>query len=309
MKPLWLAALGVLAAFAVGGCTSDQYARMLIEQDTGFGKSDLAWYPKGEEMVNKNRITAARRVAMPDKVDIDVWVLDSPKQPARGTVLVLHDLRESKVAYLSLARHLAGQGFDVLLPDLRAHGRSSGKYVAFGALEKLDQSRTLEALDKDKLVADPLYVFGVGLGGAVAIQYAAIDPRVQGVVAIAPFRDMYSYGRKITALAMPFKTDQEFAQLVTRAGEIADFNPAEANTVAAAARVHCPLLLMHGSTDLTTPYSDSEAILAAAKGAKRLEQFLGGHLGVMVGRENDVVKGIERVASGRLEPASRPAQE
>ena len=300
----------LLGMTLLAGCTTDQYARMLIQQDTGYGKINEQMVGSSDQLVKTGAITAARRVEMPDKTVIDVWVRKAAAgTEARGTVLALHGLCDSKVTYLSLARKLNEKGFDVVLPDLRAHGRISGEYVTFGALEKLDQQRVMDELLKEKLIAEPFYVFGASMGAAVAIDYAAIDPRVQGVLAVAPYRDMYSFCRTLANRFAPLMSEADFRKVVDRAGQIGGFKPDEASTVQSAAKARCPLLLMHGRLDTVVPFADSEVILAAAKGPKQLEPVpWAGHLGVLFGREDNLVKGIETISSGRIETAtSQPA--
>lgn len=312
MKMKTLLGCSVLwSACLLTGCTVDQYAGMLIKQDTTYGKVNEAVVGSSKQLVDRKVISAARRYTMPDNVEIDVWVLKAkPEVEAQGTVLVLHGLCDSKVTYLRLARMLSDKGFDVVLPDLRAHGRSTGKHVTYGALEKQDQKRVVEALLKEKVIGEPLYVFGADLGGSVAILYAAIDPRVQGVMAVAPSRDMRSMCRRFFSRNAILLNEQQFEKVIARAGEMGKFDPSQASALADVAKVRCPLLLVHGKLDLLVPYSDSEALHAAAGGPKELEiiTFLD-HFGVVFAREPSIVKGIEKVVSGRLSATTQPAAE
>lgn len=294
-------AAAFLSGVALGGCTIDEYARQIIQQDTSFGKVRQAITGTSEQLLKNKAISAARRYEMPDKTQIDVWIVESAGEQARGTVLVLHGLCDSKVTYRRLAKMLSKEGFDVVLPDLRGHGRSTGKYVTYGALEKHDQKRVMDALFDEKLIGEPVYVFGASLGASVAIQYAAIDERVQGVMAMAPTRDLRAFARRMLALV----SDEEFEKSLARAGEMGKFNPADASAIHAVARLTCPLLLVHGKLDRVVPCADSEALHAAAGGPKALELVpWAGHLGVLFGQESKIVEGIERLASGRVGPAT-----
>ncbi len=299
MKRLTLIFCSALAVCAVlTGCSIDQHAKMLIQQDTGHGKRQYWVLPQSEKMVKSGTIFAARLYTMPDGTKIDLWIYKaSTKTKGAGTVLFLHDVGDSKVAYMRVARKLAKKGFDVVLTDLRAHGRSSGKITTFGALEKYDQKRTIDELYKEKLISEPLYVFGFGLGGAVAIQYAAIDPRVRGVMAMAPYCDIESICRK----AFPILGDEDIQKVLVRAGETGKFDPADASALKAIATVRCPVLLVHGKFDITVPYAHSEALLAAAGGPKELDsQPLLNHVSIHFNRWDEMVKGIEKIASGQV---------
>ncbi len=274
-------------------------AKMLVEQNTNYGKVNQAMLGSSAVLVRQGKIAHGRRYTMPDKIEIDVWILKaSPKALPQGTVLAIHALGDAKIAYLMLAKLLAEKGFNVVLADLRAHGRSTGRYVTYGALEKHDQRRVIDALYEEKLISEPLLAFGVSLGGSVAIQYAAVDPRVKGVMAMAPPKDLKSVARKL--IDAPNMSDEDLDDVLARAGEIGKFDPAAASTLEAIAKVRCPVLLVHGKLDKIVPYTDSEELKKAAGGPVELELIpLAGHIGMLFGREAKIVADLERLAAKR----------
>lgn len=293
------------ACLALTGCTVDQHAMMLIEQDTQYGKRNIALVGPSDQLVKNKKdtlISATRIYTMPDGTKIDVWIYKAlPKTEPRGTILVLHGLGDSKVTYMKMARMLARKGFDVVLTDLRAHGRSTGRFVTYGALEKNDQRITMNELYKEKVVSEPLYVFGLELGGAVAIQYAAIDPRVKGVMAVRPYRDITSAARSFFKLIAPLMSEEDIQKVIVKAGEIGKFKPAEASALKDIPKVSCSVLLVHGKLDMSVPYDDSKALFAAANEPKELELLpWASHLSIFFGREAKIVKDIEKLASGKV---------
>ena len=311
-------ALGFCALLAccglLGGCTIDHCARDLIKQDTIYGKVNMVVLGSSKQLEERGDISAGRRYTMPDKVEIDVWVLKaSSKAAPKGTVLVIHGLGDAKVTYLKLAKMLAKKGFDVVLPDLRAHGRSTGRYVTYGALEKHDQRRVIDPLYEEKLISEPLLALGVGLGGSVAIQYAAVDPRVKGVMAMAPFKDLKSVTREL--ISTPFMSNEDLQQVLARAGEMGKFDPAAASALEAIAKVRCPVMLVHGKLDMLVRHTDSEELRKAAGGPAELELISwAGHIGMIFGREAKVVASLEKLASQALavpeeEPKEEPKEE
>ena len=307
LKPMtWM----LLATTVIlGGCSVDQYANMILKRDTWYGKGNENLLGSSEQMVRNGRIFAARNYKMPDDVDIDVWIIKAPPNiPQKGTVLILHGLGDSKAAHLRLAKKLKNRGFDVVLPDLRVHGRSTGKYVTYGAIEKHDQKRVMDKIYAEGLVQEPLYVFGVTMGASVAIQYGAIDPRVKGVMAMVPSRDFRTLAKRFVNRFNLLISDEDFEQVLVRCGEIGNFHPNDASALDAAAKLTCPLLLVHGKLDTIVPHADSVAIRDAAGGPVELElPALLGHLGVLVGRENSVVADIERLAAGEIGKATPPS--
>jgi pimeloyl-ACP methyl ester carboxylesterase len=292
---VWLAGLGA------GGCAGgeDASARLLIEPATMLGKVALAITGTGKQLVERGQISQHRRV-MGLGVEIDVWVIkarpakngeqaDEPK----GTVVLIHPLMNGKYWFLPLGRLLARRGWDVVLPDLRAHGRSGGTYITWGAKEKHDIDMVMDDLIGDGSVSDRIYVLGASLGGLVAVQYAALDRRVRGVMALAPPASMRRIARRI----LPLETPSSFEQSLLEAGAIAGFYPDGASAVDAARQLTCPIILAHGWLDPIVPYGHSRAIYRAAREPKKLIPLpLSGH---------DAGLGMELWLAARIEELAK----
>ena len=58
--------------------------------------------------------------------------------PTGKTAVLVHGYRDSSVGMLMLARMYASYGYNVLLPDLHAHGQSQGKDIRMGWLDRKD---------------------------------------------------------------------------------------------------------------------------------------------------------------------------
>lgn len=271
----------LVLAILIGGCGADYNALQIIQQNTDAGKILQNIAGTGEQLVAAGRIDLHRSYQMPDKVTIDVWVLlakggakaknlpDGRSPQARGTVVVLHGLTESKALfpYFGVAERLRTRGYDVVLLDLRAHGRSGGKYITYGAIEKTDVKTVVDKLIAEGEIHQPIYAFGATLGGATAIQYAGIDPRCKGVMAMTPYKD----ARSIARSRLPLLRSDDFDAALQRASQLAKFDPDEASSVKVARELtNTPLLLVHGILDLTVPSEHSQAIFDAAAGPKKL---------------------------------------
>ena len=298
-----LALVASLSALLTG-CGTDQYARMLVEPNTTYGQLNEALMASSPQLVRSGTVALAPRITMPDGTEIDAWILTAnvaDGEDPRGTVMVLHGLADAKVSYLALGRMLAERGFDVVLPDLRAHGRSGGEYVTYGAREKLDLLRVMDELYDRERVAEPLYVVGADVGGMTAIQYAAIDPRVEGVLALAAPLDMAVTADRMLRRVAPLLTREEVADAINRAGDLAGFDPAEASALRAIEQVRVPVILSHGRLDAVVPFSDSEQRRAAAGGPVELVAHpLLGHVGLLLGRDAAIAARVERLAAGRV---------
>lgn len=105
----------------------------------------------------------------------------------KGTVLLLHGYGLAQFSMMPWAFLLAEEGWRCILVDLRGHGKSTGKEIYFGLKETGDLSRLLDALARDKELAEPVDVMGESYGASLAIRWKTVDPRVGSVVAIAPY--------------------------------------------------------------------------------------------------------------------------
>ncbi len=86
-----------------------------------------------------------------------------------------------------MVRFFHEKGFDVLLPDMRAHGRSEGKITTMGTLERKDIKPWVE-LAQEKFPDRDIYLMGVSMGGASVLGAASTLPEgIKGIVADSVF--------------------------------------------------------------------------------------------------------------------------
>ncbi len=295
--PALIACCLLPAAGCAADSTTDFWARRLLHRSGVTGKARLAMAGTAQDLLASGRIDAHRRVAVDDGVELDVWLLRSrrPDGDCNGTVLILHGLWDSKAHFLALGERLAEMGYDVVLPDLRAHGRSTGENVTYGAREKHDCRTLLARLRAAGDAREPFYAFGVSMGAATAVLYAATDPACRGVVAVAPYRDARAVCRRV----VPLMGDAQYDALWARAAELADFDPVEACTAAAAAKLECPLTVVHGRADWLVPFSHGRAVYEAAPEPKRfIEVPWAGHFSILLARRNWFADRIAELRQG-----------
>lgn len=258
MKHAWRVCLGSLLLVVSAGCGSSE----IISSGTTLPYSLTLDLTSAQELVDRGDVDNVVRLKRPDGVEIDAWAIrHETMDTGKGTVVLLHGEGEWKYYYLGVAERLAKAGYDVVLVDLRSHGWSTGEYITGGAKEKHDVQAVVDAFVEAGTVAEqPITVFGVTYGGATALQYAAMDPRVTGVMVMAPWASMKAKARRdLGSLASQERVEAELA----KAGEVADFDPSQASAVRAAAELSCPVYIAHGVLDMTVPVTDSEQIYRA----------------------------------------------
>jgi pimeloyl-ACP methyl ester carboxylesterase len=183
-------------------------------------------------------------------------------EPKRGTLIYLHGIADNRMSGTGLADRFARKGFDVIAYDSRAHGESGGDACTYGYFEKRDLIRVLDTIE-----VRPVVLLGVSLGGAVALQTAALDDRVATVIAVEVFSDLSTVVRERVPT---FLTERSIKNAMALAERQAAFQIDEVSPVAAAARIHVPVLLIHGASDRHTPPDHSRRVFDALRGPKRL---------------------------------------
>lgn len=180
----------------------------------------------------------------------------------RGTLIYLHGFADNRVSGAGVIERFRRRGFDVLAYDSRAHGESGGTAVTYGYFEKEDLRRVI-----DTLGPGPIVLLGSSLGGAVALQLAAEDPRVSAVVAAETFSDLRTV---VTERAPFFFTAGVISGAIHRAEREGRFEMDAVNPARAARKITMPVLLIHGEADTSTPPEHSQRVFDRLAGVKRL---------------------------------------
>lgn len=123
------------------------------------------------------------------RIHFRVWEIDDSQYAAspRGTVVIVHGYGEHGGRYGHVAERLTREGYRVLAPDHHGHGESQGTRgrISFAdALADLDQ---LVGMAGEPPAAQPVFMLGHSMGGALALRYAlSHGERLAGLIVSAP---------------------------------------------------------------------------------------------------------------------------
>lgn len=209
----------------------------------------------------------------------------APPTAARGTVVLLHGIRDSKRGQVESARRHAAAGIRALVVDSRGHGESSGRFLTYGVQESRDLVQLVDALARRGELERPLALVGSSYGAATAIMAAAIEPRVDTVVATAPFSSLRAvvpaYVEWIAGPAGRLVPGSWLDARLDHAAGVAGFDPDRACPRCVAPRVRASVLLIHSRDDERIPYAHSIRIHDALVSPRELLLVDGwGHVGV-----------------------------
>lgn len=206
----------------------------------------------------------------------------SPARPNGDWVELFHGVSDNRVGMLGHAELLLRNGYGVLMMDARGHGASSGRIATFGWEERKDTRAISDALfhtEKPHCV----FLLGESMGASIALQSAAVDPRIVGVVAESPFADLREVSYDYAGLHLsPWLGRTLFRPAVSVAiGRAEKEGGFLAKNVSPRKAVACrafPVLLIFDADDRTIPLRHSTAIFDAACGPRELWRVPGaGH--------------------------------
>jgi uncharacterized protein len=171
---------------------------------------------------------------------------------ARATIVVLHGIGSAKEVYFDFSRWLAEQGFNVVVYDQRAHGRSGGKYCTFGFYEKIDVSKVINRVLK-KYSTLPIGIHGTSMGGAVAIQALAIEKRLSFGIIESTFDTLENVIEEYSLDVLKFRSRWLVRLVLSRSAKIAQFTPFDIKPVESCRQIEQPILMIHGDADKKIP--------------------------------------------------------
>ncbi len=126
-----------------------------------------------------------------DRLALRGWFIESPG--ARAVVTVVHDgdgtRTDPERGLLSLQREYVRRGFHVLAFDLRGRGESAGTRDLLGGPELLDVLAAVAYAGR-RAPGLPVLLHGFGLGASLALEAAAAESPVAGVIADSPLASM-----------------------------------------------------------------------------------------------------------------------
>jgi alpha-beta hydrolase superfamily lysophospholipase len=230
----------------------------------------------GARARQRSRDRGGRRfkVTGEDGVALEAWYSPSETdRPAKLPVVFSHGYMEVKELHFALADRLNARGHDVILYDHRGHGHSGGPGGTFGVKERLDLRHVIDEACGRAFIGERLATMGFSLGAATVLQHAPDDPRVQGVVALAPFSDFRAAIGSFREMLAPWMDKDWLMRGFEAATREAGFEIDASSTIDAIKRIDVPVMIVEGGKDNTLPPDVHVRPLTEARGDRTLQMF------------------------------------
>jgi fermentation-respiration switch protein FrsA (DUF1100 family) len=186
------------------------------------------------------------------------------------TALVIHGWRDVPIKYFYLARIYERElGYNVVIPDVYAHGKSDGDMIRMGWLDRLDMLRWMNTFKTDTMV-----VHGVSMGGATTMMLSG-EKMPSGIKDIR-FVDDCGYTSVWDEFAGELKNQfglPEFPLMYSTSllcQLLYDWSFDEASSLNQVRKCRYPMLFIHGDSDTFVPTEMVYRLFAAKRGPKEL---------------------------------------
>ena len=164
-------------------------------------------------------------------------------------------------------------GYNVLLPDQRAHGASGGHTITMGVKERCDCRDWAWWAARRFGPETPLFLVGVSMGASTVLLASclALPGNVRGIVADCGYTspgENYRLCLPKYLPHLPVKPVYAIGRLGTRL--FGHFDPEAADCRRAVAHTHIPILFIHGEADTFVPCAMTRENYEACASPKRL---------------------------------------
>lgn len=198
-----------------------------------------------------------------------------PREGAKGTILLFHGYRSCwQIDFgASLSYYYDELGYQLLLVDQRAHGRSEGRFLTFGVRERYDVISWVTYLSQMLGENHPMYLGGLSMGAATVLMASCFPfpANVRGITADSGFTSPYEIAKSVLRRDHPHFPALPVLfvyGLFTRI--FAGYGLKEASTLDAARESRYPILFIHGTGDTFVPCEMSERTFEACGSEKEL---------------------------------------
>lgn len=270
-----------LATFTTGTLTTDlaitkwlyKFAFKRISEVPQPAKDKLRYqndyYHYVDWLHQQNLVTWQLHADDPNNKVVATWV---PKLGSHKAVIISHGYRGTGETMANFAYMYHQLGYNVLLPDDRGQGRSCGKYLNFGWIDRVDYLDWIRKIIKHLGDNCEIILHGVSMGGAT-VELTAGEELPQNVTAIVADCGYSSLKDEMGYLLnhefhLPKHPFLEIATVMNK--QKLGFYLGDVEPKRELQKNHRPILFIHGERDVYVPTQMSRINYSNNAGPKRL---------------------------------------
>ncbi|PTL33876.1 hypothetical protein C7120_04615 [Prevotella sp. oral taxon 376] len=194
-------------------------------------------------------------------------------QPSNKVAVLIHGYKDNCMGMMHIGYVYSRLGFNLLLPDLHAHGKSEGADIRMGWEDRKDVMRWMAVADslfRDSTATSRMMVHGISMGAATAmcISGEELPPYVRGFVEDCGYTSVWEEfrGEMRARFGLPAFPLLHAASVLCKLRFGWSFQ--EASPLRQVGRCKLPMLFIHGDADTYVPFSMLEPLYEAKPGIK-----------------------------------------
>lgn len=207
------------------------------------------------------------KIRVTNSIILDGWYVASNDTPA-NTVVIIHDLNQSKIMVLDHMKQLHDRGLHVMAFDLRGHGTSGGQYFTPGMPVVSDMKVIIDSLLLLKQTKH-IVLFGMGIGAAVAMQSAVYDGRIDGMILQSPFNNLQTYLDRYSYKKWGKMKYMWYPVFRKKVENLLEYAISDLDLTQIAANINVPSLFITGSNDEVVYTSETLQVYQASSTEKK----------------------------------------
>jgi len=188
---------------------------------------------------------------------------------SKHLVILVHGWMDDAASRLDDVSFYKEQGYHVFIPDLRAHGASSGKYLGMGITDSVDLVDWVRYF-KDKLGSDTeIIIDGVSVGAAAVLHMDAdfINQYVKAIVSDSSYEKLDQIIFKLMNISRKYKMKFNAIGINCWCRLFGKYKIKDGNVLENIKNIKIPVLIIGGDMDKIVPI-DAQRRLQAACGGK-----------------------------------------
>ncbi|MBE5871982.1 MAG: alpha/beta hydrolase [Lachnospiraceae bacterium] len=221
--------------------TSDEISKKVDEIAKEQGELTDKWFAQAEKEI--------MTIRSKDGLALYADLVTTDKNSHKWAIAI-HGYSGKRAHTYNYARFYAEQGYNILMPDMRAHGESEGTYIGMGWLDKEDVILWIDQiLEKDP--AAEIVLHGVSMGGATVMMTSGeqLPDNVKAIIDDCGYTsvwDVFSDEAKYL-FHIPEFPILYTASAISRIR--AGYTFGEASAIGQVRKTNVPIYFIHGSKD------------------------------------------------------------
>jgi esterase/lipase len=139
----------------------------LVDHTEDFYKGAYEWFQE----IPKEEI----KITSYDELKLYGFYIPSYHKNSKNIAIIVHGYQSKATDMIIIGKMYAEMGFQVMLTDLRGHGKSEGDFTSFGYYEKYDLKKWINFALRSYGSDSNILIHGVSMGAATTMMVTGLD--------------------------------------------------------------------------------------------------------------------------------------